>query len=86
MFYVAEIIGNSGPHVFGPFPIRLVRGAADGHAAENHRFKFALGEARNFVGTFEPLENDFNHARNLTIRRTSRDLRGGSVHRENVPQ
>jgi hypothetical protein len=49
------------PNVLGPLPARLIRGAADGHAADAHDFELALFKSTDFVGFFKTLEHSVQH-------------------------
>ena len=46
-----------GSDVDGPFPSRLVGGAANGHAADMHDFEFPFFEGAHFIGIFETLQD-----------------------------
>ncbi len=57
----AKLLANPGPHVFRPFPSRLIACPADGHSAERHGLEFAFLEVCYLVRVVELLEYYFIH-------------------------
>src|ERR1700719_552192 len=45
----------------GPFPSRLIRSAADSHAADADEFEPSFFKCAYFVGFFKPFQNSIKH-------------------------
>src|ERR1700726_3900031 len=57
VFDVAARGAHTRSDMHGPFPSRLIRSAADGHAADADEFKFSFFECSYFIGLFEMFQN-----------------------------
>ena len=58
MFNMAAGSTNARPNVLAPLPTRLIHGATNGRPADVHQLKTTLLQNANFVGRFEPFEDD----------------------------
>jgi hypothetical protein len=58
---IAALLAQGFADVLGPAPTGLIRGAADGHAAEMDEFELAFFEGADFVGVLELLEDNLVH-------------------------
>src|ERR1700719_1011246 len=61
MLHVAARRAHTGSDMHGPFPSRLIRSAADGHATDANKFEFSFFECSYFVRVFKALQNSFKH-------------------------
>ena len=58
MFNMAAGSTNAWPDVLAPLPTRLIHGATNRHPTDVDQLKTTLLQNANFVGRFEPFEDD----------------------------